>query len=795
MRATVMPARRSSLIGRVGDVETISDLALHSDGRLVTLTGVGGVGKTTLANEVGRSVIERVPDGVRPIDLAPLPDGVDADAVALACLNALGLADQTRRPIDVVADHLAPRQSLLILDNCEHVQPAVSQVLERLLDACPYLRVVATSRAPLRVRGETIFRVPPLPVPADGTEAAPASLATVPAVELFLLRARAADPSFELSERNAADVARICRELAGLPLAIELAAARVSSLTPAEIATRLVGDPDLFSSSAGAMPDRQRSLDDTLEWSHRLLTGEQQALFRRLSVFAGQWTLEAAEAICSPDGDALAVAAALGALVEHSLVVRDGESPMGGFRFLQPIAQFAARKLAASGETAGVAAPHARYYLELAARRDAGGIHATPADLDRIGANYENCLKALRFAEAAEIAPLTTALVAALTEFWRVRGHLREAIPHLEATGRLAGPEPGWARGLAVGVSADFHRLLGQLDAAERYATEMIQLGEALADRASRRTAHGLMAEVCAAKGDFAGARGAYEAARVILDEEPDPIAYGFYHTGMGVLFLRDGSGDADGAHAHLTAAVKLFRSAGGTWYLGRALAALGAVDHRRGDLDSARTHLAEGFAQLVAFGARLDAIDAIELLGRVALDHGDPDRAARLLGAASYLRDAMAITVPVAERAGRTAAIDRARESMAPDAFIRAWTEGRAMSFEDVARVAAELGSPQRVSVARPDRRSAEAVVPPGESPLTRRETEIATLVARGLTNPQIAEELFISPGTVRVHVERILGKLGLTSRVQVATWVVEARQGGPDRDGNMSSDGRAAG
>ena len=795
VRATVMPARRSSLIGRERDLDTIADLAIHNDGRLVTLTGVGGVGKTALVHEIGRSVIERIPDGVRPVDLAPLPEGVDADAVALACLTGLGLAEQPRRPFDVVADHLAPRHSLLILDNCEHVQPAVSQLLEELLDACPYLRVVATSRAPLRVRGETVFRVQPLAIPAAESAPSPASLAAVPAVELFLLRARAADTSFELNATNAADIAEICRQLAGLPLALELAAARVSSLTPAEISARLGGDPRLFASDTNATPERQRSLDDTLEWSHRLLTPDQQTLFRRLAVFAGGWTLEAAEAICSVDGEGLAVAPALSALVEQSLVVRDAKSSPSRFQFLQPIAQFAVRKLAASGETATLGVPHARYYLALAAARDPGRQHATPADLDRIAANYENCLAALRFAEAADALPLTAALVASVTEFWRVRGRLREAIPHLEASRQMAGPQDIWPRAVAIGVLADFHRLLGQLEPAEAYAHEVVEISDTLGDRYSRRTARGLMAGVLRAKGDVTGARAAYEAARLIIDEDPEPVALGFYHVGVALLSVREGSADTDDAHAHLTAAVELFRSAGGTWYLGRALAALGAVDHRRGDLENARAHLVEGFAELVAFGARLDAIETIEELGRLALDHGDAARAARLLGAASSLRDAMAISVPAAEQAGLTAAIDGARELMAADAFIAAWTEGRAMSFEDVARVAAELGSGRLVPVARTDRRSPGGTTS-SASPLTRRETEIASLVARGMTNPQIAEELYISPGTARVHVERILGKLGLTSRVQVATWVVEGRHnGGLDRLGNMSPDGRAAG
>ncbi len=783
MRARAMPARRSSLIGRDHDLAAIGDLALHSDGRLVTLTGVGGVGKTTLGRAVGASLDDRFPDGVWPVDLAPLPDGADDDAVALACLTGLDLVEQARPTLDVVIEHLEPRQALLFLDNCEHVHPAVASVVNALLDACPYLRIVATSRTPLRVRGESVVRVQPLETPATRGGVAPASLASVPAVELFLLRARAADPTFELSDRNAAAVAALCRRLAGLPLAIELAAAHVKALTPAEIDERLGADSGLLATDTVGTAARQRSLDDTLEWSHRLLTPEQQALFRRLAVFAGSWTLEAAEAVCAIGSEPGAggvepgsIASGMGALVEHSLVVRDANTSPSRFRFLQPIAEFAARKLAASGEEAVLGIPHARYYLALAALRVPGPLHATPPDLERIAADYDNCVAALRLAERAAVLPLVAGFVGALTEYWRIRGHLREGVPHLEALMALAGDAPTRPRGVAVAVLSDFERLLGQLEAAEDHARESIRISDVLGDNYSRRITRGLLAEALAARGDAVGARMAFEEARRILEEEPSPIALGFYHVGVGLIALRDGQRGLDEAYAHLCAAVELLQASGRTWYRGRSLVALGAVERRRGELDVARTHLADGFAELVAYGARVDAIETIEELGRVALDRGDGERAARLFGAASSLRDAMAVPGGPGVRAMITSDVDRIRAMLGAHAFADAWSDGRAMSFEDVARVASE----PEASLAARRRRPRRARTSTNGQALTRREQEIADLVARGLTNPQIADELFISPATARVHVERILGKLGLTSRVQVATWVVESRRGG---------------
>ncbi|HEY3523464.1 MAG TPA: LuxR C-terminal-related transcriptional regulator, partial [Candidatus Limnocylindrales bacterium] len=656
---------------------------------------------------------------------------------------------------------------------------ATGAVVNELLDGCPYLRVVATSRTPLRVRGESVVRVQPL-----GPDAA---------VELFVLRARAAEPSFRPGDDSAVAIAEICRRLAGLPLAIELAAAHVGALTPPEIAARLGPGDGLLRTDRIATRERQQSLDETLEWSHRLLSPDEQRLFRRLSVFTGGWTLDAAEAVCSLAGDLTGVAAAMGALVEQSLVVRDRSGASERFRFLQPIAEFAARKLAHSSDAGALALPHAQYYLALAGRRVPGPVHATPEDLDRIAVDYDNCVAALRFAEAAAVLPLVAGLVGGLVEFWRVRGHLREALPHLERALQLAGPAPSWPRGFATGVLADFERLLGRLDAAEALARETIEIGDALGDNLYRRTPRGILAEVLAAQGDYAGARAAYEEARRILEEEPNPIALGFYHVGAGLVALRSGS--VDDAHAHFAAAVDTLRGTERTWYLGRALAALGAVERRRGELDLARTHLVEGFAELAAYGARVDAVGTIEELGRVALDRGDAERAARMFGAASSLRDSMAIPVPEVERPGLAREIDRSRRSLAPDVFAAAWADGRTQSFEEVARVASEPEVEQAVGIARANRGTGAPSRVNG-SQLTRREEEIADLVARGLTNPQIAEELFISPGTARVHVERILGKLGLTSRVQVATWVVEARLGGtPNAARNMSPDGRAGG
>ncbi|HEV8403496.1 MAG TPA: LuxR C-terminal-related transcriptional regulator [Candidatus Limnocylindrales bacterium] len=763
MQVSSVPARRSSLIGRDQDVAAITELALHGDSRLVTLSGVGGVGKTTLAFEVGRSVGPAATDGVWPVDLATVATGAHEDGIALACLRALGLVEQERSPLSLIVEYLEPRQGLLILDNCEHVQVAVGHVVDRLLNECPYLRVVATSRAPLRVRGEQVFRVEPLATPGGAGSGSLATLAAVPAVELFLRRARAADRGFALTDANASPVASICRRLAGLPLAIELAAAQVGALSPAEIEARLGPESDLLRSATVATPSRQQTLEDALEWSHQLLRPDEQALFRRLSVFAGGWTVEAAEAVCAVDGDPHRVAASLASLVEQSLVVRDQETSPARFHFLQPIAEFARRKLDASGETGALAVPHAQYYVGLANLHLAVRPHGEPEDLDRIAADHENCLAALRFAETAGIVPLALGMIVGLAEYWRVRAYMREAIPHLETLLAMVGEAPTRPRAFALAVLSDHERILGRLGPAVEHARTAVEVGDVVGDNYARRTPRGLVAEALAAGGDYVGGRAWYEEAKRILDEEPNPIALGFYHAGVGLISLREGGDALDDAYEHLAAAVALLRASPRTWYLGRALASLGAVERRRAELEAARTHLAAGFAELRAYGAQLDSIDCLEELGGVALDAGELGRGTTFLAVARALRDATAVEPREIDRDRLMEDIERARDGQSPRVFADAWERGRTMSFSEIA-VFATSDDPA------PPRRRRRA----STDQLTIREREVADLVAEGLTNRQIGTALFVSPGTVRMHVERILGKLGLTSRVQIATWMV---------------------
>ena len=767
----MLHARRSTLVGRDQDVTAVQDLALHSDGRLVTLTGVGGVGKTTLAFEVARTVLTRMPDGVRTIELATLPDTADRDRVVIAVLRGLGLAEQARPVIDVLVEHLEPRQALLILDNCEHVGAPVGDLVNRLLDACPYVRVLATSRAPLKVRGETVYPVPPLAIPEATPSPSVMRLAGVPAVELFLLRARAADPGFRLDDANASAVRGICRRLDGIPLAIELAAARVSGMAPAEIERRLGPGERLLATDIIETPERQQTLQAALDWSYRLLRPAEQALFRRLSIFAGGWTLAAAEAICMPDGDPAGVAASMTSLVEQSFVIRVHDTGSGRYRFLQPIADFAAQRLDEAGEREALVIPHAEYFLALAGQRKPGTTQASADELDAIESDYANCLAGIRFAEAAGIAPLALGYAAVMTGSWRIRGYLQDGSEHLERALALAGPEPSFHRELMLLVWADIERLLGDYDAATRHADAGFAVAASLDEPAGKRTALAIHGDIAAARGDYEAARARYDEAWPFVEALPHPLATGYWQANVGYICLREGK--VDEAGSHLESALASLAETEHTWYTGRVHCWLGAVERLRGRPSRARDHLTRGFEELVRYGARVDAIAGVEELARVALDQHDPARAAVLLAAASALRDSTALPPDETDRAAVNDDVERARDALGPVRFTTAWNHGREMSFERVADLAS---TPSVHPPSTSDDRQ-----PPRGSQLTRREREVAELIGQGLTNPQIAERLFISPGTVRGHVEQILGKLGQTSRVQVATWVVADRGAKP--------------
>jgi non-specific serine/threonine protein kinase len=753
--SSTLPAPRTRLIGRETDLDQLRALVLHGSGRLVTLTGAGGAGKTSLAVEVARRLSPSFSDGVFLVDLDLV--GEPAGVIETVCAT-LGLIDRSRAPDSVLIEFLAARQALIVLDNSERLAPWVGRLADRLLDRCPDLRILATSRMPLHVRGETVFQVRPLTIP--GPNATPAEAAAVPSVQLFVERARALRSDFTLTDDAAPAVASICRRVDGLPLAIELAAAHVAALSPEEVDARLTQDGRLPAETNRVGPARQQTMEATLDWSYRLLSSDQQAVLRRLAVFSGAWTLEDAEAVCAPR-DLESVASSLVALVDASLLIREDIPTGGRFRLLVPVAEYARTRLEESGEIDPVRAAHAGHFLAVASRRDSGPL-ASAQDLEHIGAVYENAIGALRWAERTSTLPIVLGMTRALIDYWRIRGLLRAGLRHMERAMELAIGAPPVACALLLEGQADFHEKLGDHERARREAAEADRILEDAGETYGRPIANGLLGDVALGEGDLELARAHYDRAGELLDAtgERRGLPLAFWSANVGAIALRQGR--LDEAEGLLEQARAEFAAGPPVWYAGPVHTWLATIARLRGEPVLAKARLIEALAVLRRFGARVEAIDALEESALVALALGDPVGAATLLGAASGLRDATGMDfVRPRELAS---IVDRTRTSLPPDAFEAAWVLGRRFSLDDAFAFATE---PSRPAVAAEPRAS-------GFELLTRREREVAMLVADGLSNRDLAERLAISPGTARIHVERILSKLGLTSRVQIARWVL---------------------
>jgi len=684
---TNVPASLTRFLGRARELAEVRDLLVEQ--RVVTLTGPGGSGKTRLAIEAARAVLGRYVDGMCFVALEVVRD----PALVLPTIAAaLRVADRPGSPIDaVLAEFLAPRQTLLVLDNLEQVIGAAPDIA-RLLRAAPGLAILATSREPLSVAGEHVYHVPPLGLPPEPGVPTAREIAANEAVELFVERARAARSDFSLSDANAAAVAAICRRLDGLPLAIELAAARMNLLSPDQIVARLDDRLALLATSRRDLPERQRTLRGAIDWSYDLLSGPEQAFFRRLSVFSGGAELDALRVVADPQGtlggDALDFASAL---VDRSLLRSTPVGETNRLDMLETIREYAAEHLAATPDDEDeTRARHAAYYRDLAEASEGLLTDAHRVELlERLDRELANFRAAIAWSLGARLPETGLRIAAALREFWQLRNHLlegRRALDELLTASADEGATSLRFRALATGASlAGWHGA---------YARQL----ELFQDAAAMAGTMGDRRQIALAQAGlgWAGigsqplfAREQLEDAVTLAREVGDTRILSGVLQGLTLVCIR--LGDLEAGRRSVVEALALGETSGATYDNALNLLALGLIETRAGDSKSGRRGITEALRRLHKAGAYAGLSIALDVLATLLFEQNEPEQSARLGAAADRLRREVG-GGPSTALILLEEPLDRAKRAMVPADFERAIAAGWAMTTDQAVALGLEV-------------------------------------------------------------------------------------------------------
>ena len=805
-----LPVQLSEFIGRKRELGEVRQLLTNH--RLVTLTGPGGGGKTRLSIKVANEVSSGFAHSIWFIRFAPLSE---PDLVAQTVASILGIRDTKKQPIvDGLVEHLKDYQSLLIFDNCEHLIGACAQLAKSLLETCQGIKILATSREPLNIPGEVTWAVPPMSLPEQHPWRDPGSgqkalsaYRESESVQLFLNRAKLVTPDFNLTVDNGAWVAEICRRLDGMPLAIELAAARVRALSVGEIAERLDDRLNLLITGSRTASARHQTLSATLDWSYNLLSETERKVLRRLSVFSSGVTLEAVESVCGRDDvEVSGVLDVLSQLVDKSLVVADQRSNKTRYSLLETIRQYAYEKLFESGESDQTRDCHLNYFVKWAEMANSNlEKHDQPLWLDRFETEHDNLRAALEWGNSKDRnVENVLRLAGACGRFWRYRGHMNEGRARISnALDQDGAQKRTVLRARALVETAHIAYMQSDYPTVKTLAEEALSSCRELGGEGKPQLAQALdlLGELATETGKHESAPAYFQEAREIYREVNDIRGEGDMHMQIGWAFMR--IGDLQGAEASLEQAQSIMQELGNQRYLGFTYSGLGEVAIRQGEYERAtllleqglslgrqiedkwmiatmlgslgwvalnqnnltemRKILRESLALRKELGDQGGIAWCLEKLANAAYVENEYKKAVEIFGAAAALRAPINSVIDETDLPEYNRLIAGLRPALGNEAFDSAWAAGKAKPLEDVI---------DEALTASKTTRQMEKEKYDGLSP---REREVAVLIADGKTNREIAEEMSVTPKTVETYVTRILNKLGFDSRVQIATWVLE--------------------
>jgi predicted ATPase/DNA-binding NarL/FixJ family response regulator len=814
MASTNLPVQLTSFIGREQEIANVMRLLFGAP--LVTLTGAGGSGKTRLAIQIAIAISEAFADGAWLVELAPLSE---PELVPQLVVEALGLHPTPDQPVlESLLNFMRPKQMLLILDNCEHLSAACARFAQQVLSHAPELRILATSREPLGIAGERIYPLSGLSWPAINLEAIRKGqgrldlqeLIGFDAIRLFVERARLFSPDFSLVSENASAVAEVCQRLDGLPLALELASARLNVLTVQEIAARLDDRFALLTSGQRTgLEARHYTLRAAIDWSYALLTAEEQALLRRLAVFAAGCSLDTAQAVCAGEGiEAGRMLDLLSSLVDKSLVIAETNGrPQARYRLLETIREYALDKLEQAGEEQRVRDRHLDLFL---ARAEEAAPRLGDAYqqlwLNWLEGEHDNLRAALAWSLESGRIEAGLRIVSALVRFLEIRGYIQEGMAWFERL--FAQVDEGVspvACANACTFAAFLAMFLGDAKASIEYGRKAVDFAEAAGDEGGPVLAFALAGLSSGARvaGDFQTAFTIGESVISAYRESGPPFYLGMALIAQGDLAIELGYYDA--ARELLDESLSLAREAGDAFRIAHTLNTLGDLGRCQNDYVEAQSAYEKSAVLLRQLDARHDLASILRNLGRTCLHVGDVERAhamfseslaihqaeqhragmaecligfasiavligmpligARLLAAAAASGRQRTPYVWPTKRMEYDEYLELARSHLTLAEFQAAQSEGSAMSLEQAIDYARNL--PLKPNAAP------GAVEELGG--LTRRELEVAALIERGLSNREIANELVLSRRTVEKHVANILSKLGFTNRAQIVRWAIE--------------------